>query len=168
MSYNFYKASQEAVASQEGIAKAQQRKITPAGIYNAILQGVEESASKSSSARGTKFTYLIAEGPERGNKVSETLWHTNRDGGPIQYAMQKLFSKLKVFGYTDKTLANFQFPSNEKDPGDFVKIMGKPVTLVVENKVQTQGAGAGQLRAEVIRVTARVAGAAEADSTEAA
>lgn len=161
--FDFSKALEETLKSQDGVEKALKRKILPAGKYAAIIKSVEQIASKAegSKSQAYRFTYLITEGEQAGEEVREDVYFLNRQGEPTEYAQKTILRRLLVSGYTTETLKGFRMPKTAKDPGDFIKIFGRPVSITVENKViGGSGPSAGQVKAEVARVESGAAASA--------
>lgn len=164
---NFGKMLEETLKTEEGIKKATSRKLVPAGRYAAILSKVEQhkSADKASQAEAYRFTYLITEGEQTGEEVREDVYFKNRAGGLTEFAQKTIIRRLQTFGYTNEMLKTFRSPdeSKPKDVGDFVKVIGKPVSITVENKViGGTGPSAGQAKAEIARVESPASATSEA------
>lgn len=161
--FDFSKDLEETLKSQDGVEKALKRKLVPAGKYAAIIKSVTQEASKAegSAAKAYRFTYLITDGDQAGEEVREDVYFLNKKGEKTEFAAKTIIRRLLTAGYTAETLKGFRMPKTEKDPGDFVKIFGRPVSITVENKViGGTGPAAGQVKAEVARVEPADAAAA--------
>jgi|GEM_PF-6608097 hypothetical protein len=154
---DFSKVLEADLSAQSG-SKPKQPALAP-GFYNAIIQKSEPTLFKS-GAKGLVITYMITDGDFTGRNIRENIVTNRADGSDLQWGYAKVKQRLFTSGFSAESLKTFRAPKSDKDLGDYVKMVGKPVKIELALKSQTSGPFAGTQRAEVVRVSSNTMKAA--------
>lgn len=151
MSFNFSEALEQSLTEQDGAKKQ-----VPPGMYNAIFQGVAKKLpnpkTPESKATAWAFTYLVTEGEHTGATVEERIYITKRDGSPVPYSLSRIIKRVQSAGFSAEQIKGFKNPKTDKDLGDFIKLVGRPVMLTVETETYMDSNGVARSKPAVKRV----------------
>jgi hypothetical protein len=126
--------------------------ITP-GRYAAFLQEVKNGTFKSGSY-GVTFTYIIDNGPMKNRKIREHIVLKRADGSVVEFGGARIKRRLMGFNMPLEKINAFRGPRNEHDLGDFALVLGAPVTIVVAEDGEYNGAPSRKVKAVYQRTLA--------------
>lgn len=136
-----------------GGAGASKGPITP-GRYAAFLQEVKNGTFKSGSY-GITFTYIIdTTGPMKNRKIREHIVLKRADGSVVEFGGARIKRRLMGFNMPLEKINAFRGPRNEHDLGDFALVLGAPVTIVVAEDGEYNGAPSRKVKAVYQRTLA--------------
>lgn len=137
------------------------KKMLPPGQFQSMIKGFKQHVGKPDVTTGIASTgvyieYTVVEGEESSNEFREYINLTTKKGEPNPYGPSTLKRRLLSAGFTVEQLAKFREPKNEKDMGDFAKLIGKIVNVTVDHEIQKSGDAKynGRPRLRIVRVEA--------------
>lgn len=132
-------------------------KLLPPGTYLSVISGVEQKKFKSGSS-GLQITYKVTEGEHEGTDVRESIVTTDATGKDNDFAFARLKRRLLAVGFTAEYIASgFKYPQNDKQLGDFAKMIGKPLVITVAHRIAENGLAKGKTFADVKKAEAPTA-----------